>query len=666
MKTMTLKTKLIIGGILAAIIPLTVVGIFSISKSSSALTSISKGQAKMIATNLATMSDFMMKQEIKFARKTAFEPLIKETARKVAANGIDTAIADLKHLDTYLAEIMKEVGEEYDLIFVTDAMGAVISDSSNGMSRKNKISVADRDYFLSAKRNGKSNIGTPVISKSSDLPITVVAVPLKNLSGQFIGVFGISIKLESLSLKINQVKLGQTGYPYMIDKHGLLVVHPEKNSILKVNLAKEDGMKSIIQEMLDQKAGVEQYTFKGVAKIAGFAPVPSAGWSICVTQDQEEFMAPVFAIRNLVLIVGGVFLIVTVSGVLFFVRGIMAQLGHEPSEIAKIADCIARGDLTVKFETKGKKITGVYQNMKQMTDNLVNMFKDITGGVQTLTSSSTELSAISEQMAAGAEQSSAKANNVSAAAEEMATSMNSVAAATEQTTVNLQMIVSATEEMSCTINEVAANMAKGSQTTSEAVDKAEWISVKVDELGKAATEISKVTETIADISAQTNLLALNATIEAARAGESGRGFAVVAGEIKALAQQTAKATDEIGLKIDDVQITTRESVSAIGEIVDIINKINVIVTSVATAIEEQSVTTQEISENVSQAASGVQEVNENVNQTSVVAGEVTQDVHNVSQSAEEMKSGSIQVNESAAELSSLAENLNEMIRHFKL
>ncbi len=342
------------------------------------------------------------------------------------------------------------------------------------------------------------------------------------------------------------------------------------------------------------------------------------------------------------------------------ITGLLAQA-------VNMAEKVAGGDLTQQLDIDQEDEIGtLVKSMNIMAENLRKMFKDISGGAQTLTSSSTELSAVSQQVSSGAEQSSEKANNVSSAAEEMSTAMNSVAAATEQTTANLQMIVSASEEMSATINEISANTAKGSQTTSDAVAKAEHISQKVDDLGRAAMEISKVTEAISDISEQTNLLALNATIEAARAGEAGKGFAVVAGEIKALAKQTAEATDEIGLKIGEVQTTTTESVDAIKSIVEIIDEINSIVTSVATAIEEQSVTTQEISNNVSQAAMGVQEVNENVNQTSAVAGEVTEDVHNVRQSAEEIKTGSVQINESALELSELAENLNEMVGRFKV
>ncbi len=337
---------------------------------------------------------------------------------------------------------------------------------------------------------------------------------------------------------------------------------------------------------------------------------------------------------------------------------------------AQFAQEVSRGNLTLRARPEDldrKDEIGQLANaMNTMSIDLGKIFAEILSDAKSLSGSSTELASISEQLSSGAGQTSEKSNSVASASEEMSASMNSIASATEQASGNLQMIVAAAEELSSSINEVAQNMGKGSQITREAVGQAGNVSQKMDTLGQAASEITKVTETIADISEQTNLLALNATIEAARAGEAGKGFAVVAGEIKDLAQQTADATGEISEKIANVQGLTQESVASITAIVGIINEINDIVSSVAAGIEEQSATTQEISNNVTQAAQGVQEINDNVNQASVVANEVASDVNEVNTLADEMSSDSHRVNTNAVELAKLSEALNTIVSQFQL
>jgi PAS domain S-box-containing protein len=187
-----------------------------------------------------------------------------------------------------------------------------------------------------------------------------------------------------------------------------------------------------------------------------------------------------------------------------------------------------------------------------------------------------------------------------------------VASASEEASTNVQSVASATEEMASSVNEISRQVQDSARMANEAVDQARHTNDRVSELSKAASRIGDVVELINTIAGQTNLLALNATIEAARAGEAGRGFAVVASEVKALAEQTAKATGEIGQQITGIQAATQESVGAIKEISGTIERLSEISSAIAAAVEEQGAATQEISRNVQQAAQGTQQVSSNI------------------------------------------------------
>ncbi|MCG8636813.1 MAG: methyl-accepting chemotaxis protein [Desulfobacterales bacterium] len=374
------------------------------------------------------------------------------------------------------------------------------------------------------------------------------------------------------------------------------------------------------------------------------------------TEDSAKSVILFFIAAGLVIVVVMAFLLI---------RSILTPIKQTNEMIRDIAE--GEGDLTKRLTIDSRDEVGELGKwINLFIDNLHAMIRDISKGVETLTGESGQLSSVSDQIASSSDQTAQKSNTVAAAAEEMSANMNGVATASQDTTGNIQTIVAAIEQMRSTIEEISTNMARGNTTTQNAVAQAKNVSAKVDELGKAAADINKVTETIADISEQTNLLALNATIEAARAGEAGKGFAVVAGEIKALAQQTADATSEITGRITNVQGTTAESVTVIETIVAVINEINEIVGTVSQAMEEQSATTLEISESVTLAARGVEDVNENVTQTSVVAQGVTGEIAEVSQAASQINSGSSQVRQSASDLSELAGNLSRMVGRFKI
>jgi methyl-accepting chemotaxis protein len=239
---------------------------------------------------------------------------------------------------------------------------------------------------------------------------------------------------------------------------------------------------------------------------------------------------------------------------------------------------------------------------KQRKADMIKLADDFEGAVgeivETVSSASTELEA--------------SANTLTSTAERAQELTTMVAAASEEASTNVQSVASATEEMTSSVNEISRQVQDSARMAGEAVDQARKTNDRVGELSKAAARIGDVVELINTIAGQTNLLALNATIEAARAGEAGRGFAVVASEVKALAEQTAKATGEIGQQISGIQAATQESVNAIKEISGTIEKLSEISSTIAAAVEEQGAATQEISRNVQQAAQGTQQVSSHI------------------------------------------------------
>jgi methyl-accepting chemotaxis protein len=273
----------------------------------------------------------------------------------------------------------------------------------------------------------------------------------------------------------------------------------------------------------------------------------------------------------------------------------------EIGEMARTVEVFKTNGLEVermKAEQLATEKRGAEQRKADMT-KLANDFESAVGEIiETVSSASTQLEASARTLTSTAERS------------QQLTTM--VASASEEASTNVQSVASATEQMASSVNEISRQVQASAGIASEAVAQASKTNDRVGELAKAAARIGDVVELINTIAGQTNLLALNATIEAARAGEAGRGFAVVASEVKALAEQTARATGEISQQISGIQAATKESVGAIKEIGDTIGRMSEIASTIAAAVEEQGAATQEISRNVQQAAQGTQQVSSNI------------------------------------------------------
>jgi methyl-accepting chemotaxis protein len=437
--------------------------------------------------------------------------------------------------------------------------------------------------------------------------------------------------------RIAALRYGSNDYFWVNDMQPRMVMHPIKpemngNDISTykdpngktlfvdmVSVVKKDGSGFVPYEW--PKPGFDRPQPK-LSYVVGFAPWD---WVIGTGVYIDDLNAQAWVSTQRSLIAAGLIVLLTLAVSMVVARGITGPLQRmtgamndlaggkldvdvpgigrrdEIGEMAKAVEVFKRNAVerqALEAEQKQAETRAVAQrkaDMYKMAEDFEGAVGGIIGAVST---ASSQL-----ETSAGALSSTAER------AEELATT---VAAASEEASTNVQSVASATEEMASSVNEISRQVQESARMAGEAVDQARKTNDRVSELSKAAARIGDVVELINTIAGQTNLLALNATIEAARAGEAGRGFAVVASEVKALAEQTAKATGEIGQQVSGIQAATQESVGAFKEISGTIERLSEISSAIAAAVEEQGAATQEISRNVQQAAHGTQQVSSNI------------------------------------------------------
>ncbi len=437
--------------------------------------------------------------------------------------------------------------------------------------------------------------------------------------------------------RLAALRYGSNDYFWINDMLPRMVMHPIKPEMAGNDLSnyKDPNGKLLFVDFVETvkkegsgfvpyewpKPGFEKPQPK-LSYVVGFAPW---NWVIGTGVYIDDLKAQTWVSTQRSLIFAGLILLFTLAVSIFVARRITAPLQRmtvtmnelasgkldvevpgigredEVGEMAKAVEvfksnAIARGALEAEQrEAETRVAAGRKADMSKMADDFEAAVGQI---VEAVSSASGQL-----EMSAGTLTSTAER------AQELATT---VAAASEEASTNVQSVASATEEMASSVNEISRQVQASARMANEAVDQARSTNDRVSELSKAATRIGDVVELINTIAGQTNLLALNATIEAARAGEAGRGFAVVASEVKALAEQTAKATGEISQQISGIQGATQDSVTAIKEISGTIERLSEISSTIAAAVEEQGAATQEISRNVQQASLGTQQVSANI------------------------------------------------------
>jgi len=565
---------------------------------------------------------------------------------------------DESSLRPIIVQAMKDTGAHF--VTVSDQKGVVIARSHSEKTGDSVISQANVAKALTGEANVGIEPGTvvkfslragcPVIQNGKTVGVVTVGISLsefdfvdkiKSFTGLETTVFEMDTRLTTTIIKDGKRVVGtKMDNPEVID-----VVLTKGKEFISSNVILGNSFQSAYWPIKDPNGKISGMLFVG-------KPL-----SVIESAKKNVSLA--------ILGVTSILALIVICLSWFIVRGITRPLHAMIFMLKDIAE--GDGDLTKRLQdVSGTETQDLAELFNHFVIQVHTIIREVSEHALHMNNSSEGLLSLAGNLSQTSDTMDNKSQAVAAAVEEMSSNMNTVASAMEEFSINIGTVASSTEEMSSTINEISMNTGKAKEITGLAVVSAGDASRRVNDLGSAAREISKVTETITAISSQTNLLALNATIEAARAGEAGRGFAVVANEIKELAQQTARATEDIRAKIQGIQNATGTTVSEIQQISNVINEVNSIVTTIAAAVEEQSVTTREITQNLAQASSGIQEINENVTQADSVIRDVARDVTDVSSMAGTISTNADGLLGNSTSLSTISATLSALVNKFKI
>ncbi len=665
MRIQSIGFRLILGGLLAVLIPLIINGWLAVQTATEALSGISITAAKDRTVLIADLIQQKLRPQKELAQLLANNGAVRRALLAIKEYGMAGAKEPISELEKEMGIQYTFLQDSYKAIFTTDAQGNLFAGIESGGGPHKKINVANFSYFKEVKSTRQTVISDIFPSKINQLPIAVIAAPVLSENGEFLGVSGMVLNGEILEKIVLSYKLGQTGYTTMLNTKGLLLIHYRPDMARKVNIKDIPPMSGVTPSILSGNIGVGSYSIEGEKKIAAYAPVVGTQWIIVMTQSKSEFLASAIAQRNQALMVMVISLLVIGVVIFFAARAITRPINQIVEGLKDIAQ--GEGDLTVRLESHSKDELGnlVYW-FNVFIKRIQKVIAQFSEKAESADSGSHGLTRIADALNSGAQETSHRTKSVAASMEEMDNNLSVVASSMAESAANAGMVASAAEEMTATIGEISKNIDNAAGISQNAVNQAEETVEKMEELDKAAQAISKVTETIAEISDQTNLLALNATIEAARAGEAGKGFAVVANEIKELANQTVEATGNIRAQIDGVQRTSTSSIKSIDQIREIINQVNGIITTIATAVSEQSTATQEIAGNIAQVSQGLSEVQGNVDQNAAVSSEINKDVAEVNIGSTQIADYGKELTQSAGALQELAQALKKEVSAFKI